>query len=164
MLVLVLAGCNPTAPQRPSQRKGSAPAVDSTQLALLEMNQQLASAADQQLAQWVQEQPERYALYEGNVWIAILSRGDGNGSTPKENEECVVHMQTYNTEGHLLIDNEGIYRIGKHELPPAVEVALTELYHGGRARLAAPWYTAYGLKGNEYVAPYQNVIIELELK
>ena len=164
VMALALAGCHHTAPQNPSQRKGSEPTVDSAQLALMELNQHLAATADMQLAQIVQEQPERYALYEGSAWIAILDRGDENSETPKQNEEWTVHMRTYDLDGHMLMDSEATYRIGKRELPQAAETAIAELYRGGKAKVIAPWYAAYGMQGNDFVAPYQNVIIELELK
>ena len=164
VLVLMVTGCRHTAPQTPSQRKGAEPTVDSTQLALMELNQHLASTADMQLAQIVQEQPERYALYEGSAWVTILDRGDENSSMPQPNEEWTVHMRTYDLDGRMLMDSEATYRIGKKELPQAVELTIAELYRGGKAKVIAPWYAAYGMQGNDYVAPYQNVIIELELK
>ena len=57
-----------------------------------------------------------------------------------------------------------IYRIGKKELPQAVEENIGELHHGAQARLLAPWYTAFGLRGTDRIPPYENVIIDIELR
>ncbi len=161
---LLLVACGKPAPQIPSQRKSSAPAVDSAALALMELNQQLAMTADQQLAQFAQTQEEQYALYEANTWMYISENGDTNSSSPAPEEEWTVHMRTYTLTGELLIDTEGSYRVGKCELPQAVDANMGELHHGAKARLLAPWYSAYGLHGTDAVLPYENVIIELELK
>lgn len=164
LMLLMLAGCGHQAPQRPSQRKGEAPQADSSAIALLEMNQQLAMTADQQLLQFVQTQEESYALYEANTWLTVLDRPDDSGAQPMPNEEWIIHMRTYNLAGQLLEDSEGTYRIGKQELPMAVDANIGELHRGDKARLIAPWYAAYGLKGTEHIPPYENVIIEIELK
>ena len=161
---LLLAACGKPAPQIPSQRKSSAPTVDSAALALMELNQQLAMTADQQLAQFAQTQEEPYALYEANTWMYISERGDTDSPSPAPEEEWTVHMRTYTLAGELLIDTEGSYRIGKCELPQAVDANMSELHHGAKVRLLAPWYSAYGLHGTDAVPPYENVIIELELK
>lgn len=163
-VVVLLVACSQVNPQKPSQRMGSAPSVDSTQLALLEMNQQLAQAADKQLTQVAQELEGNYALYDSNVWMRILSRGDESTAKPMEDEEWTVHMRVYTLSERLLVDSEASYRIGKHELPDAVETVIGELHHGAQARLLAPWYAAFGMKGTEQVPPYENVIIEIEVR
>lgn len=161
---LALAGCAGNGPQRPSQRKGQTPEPDSTEMALLELNMQLAKTADEQLLRLAQAQEEPYALYEGNIWMHISDRGDTDGPTPKRDEEWLVHMRIHNLDGKLLQDTEGTYRIGKYELPPAIDNCLRDMHHGGRARLYAPWYAAFGIKGTDAVPPYENIIIDIELK
>jgi hypothetical protein len=51
VVLAMMLGCVRQGPQRPSQRKGETPPVDSAALALLELNKQLAQAADQQMVQ-----------------------------------------------------------------------------------------------------------------
>lgn len=162
--VLITAGCSHQAPQRPSQRKGETPQADSAALALMQLNKELAEAADKMLMQKALEQKEPYALYEGNIWVTILERGDIDSPTPKVDDEWVVHMRIFNLEEQLLKDIEGTYRIGKHELPLAVDVHIKEWHQGCRVRMYVPWYTAYGMQGTDKIPPYENVIIELELK
>ena len=161
---ILLASCSPQAPQRPSQRKGESPKPDSASLALMELNRQLTIAADQQLAQLAQAQDVPYALYEAGAWMTVHEWGDTDSDSPKAGEEWTVRIRTYDLAGHLLLDSEAGYRIGMHELPQAVDENIVELHKGGRARLLAPWYSAYGIKGTEHIPPYENVIIEIELK
>lgn len=164
LFVLLFAACGGQAPQRPSQRTGRAPEPDSASLALLTLNQQLAQSADEQLMQLVQTLDEGYALYEGGVWMHIIDRGDESSPAPQPGEERTVHMRVYTLGGQLLEDSEGTYRIMKHELPPAVDMHISELHTKGTARMYVPWYSAFGLQGTDHIPPYENVIIETELR
>lgn len=164
LLAALWVSCGHQAPQTPSQRKGLAPQVDSAQLALLQLNQQLAEAADRELTALAQKQDSAFALYEAGTWVHISSLGDTTTPTPQANEEWIIRMCVYDLTMHLLVDSEAGYRIGKRELPQAVEENIGELHHGAQARLLAPWYTAFGLRGTEHVPPYENVIIDIELR
>ena len=163
LLALMLIGCGHQAPQRPSQRKGQTPQADSAHLALMEMNQQLTEAADGQLYQWVQHQPEAYALYERGTWGVVLRPGD-SGQPVLEGEECTLHMRVYSLTGHKYCDRECTVRAGKYEMPAAIDENITEWHHGAALKIAAPWYAAYGIKGTAEIPPYENVIIELEIR
>lgn len=164
LLLAVMAGCGHQAPQTPSQRKGQAPQVDSAALALLQLNQQLAEAADRELTLLAQQQDSAFALYEAGTWMHIVSLGDETTPTPQSNEEWTIRLRVYDLQMHLLVDSEASYRIGKKELPQAVEENIGELHHGAQARLLAPWYTAFGLRGTDHIPPYENVIIDIELR
>ena len=163
-VIVGLAACTHQAPQRPSQRKSEVPQPDSAQLALMELNQQLALAADRQLAQIVQAQETSYALYEDNVWMAIQDRGDEDSPSPQPEQEWRIAMRIYALNGQLYMDSEGTYRIGKHELPQGVEDNIGELHRGGKARMYVPWYAAYGISGTAEIPPYENIVIDIELK
>ena len=163
-ITLCLVACTHQAPQTPSQRKGRAPQVDSAQLALLQLNQQLAEAADRELTALAQQQDSAFALYDAGTWMHISCLGDETSQTPQANEEWTIRMRIYDLKMHLLEDSEASYRIGKKELPQAVEENIGDLHHGAQARLLAPWYTAFGLRGSEHIPPYENVIIDLELR
>ena len=162
--VLLLYGCNGKGPQRPSQRIGEAPQVDSSQLALLKLNQQLANAADDQLAQIAHQQAESYALYDANAWVHIIDRGDEDSAAPQPGEEWMIRMRVLDLNEHLLMDSEQTYLLGKHKVPRAIDLNIGELHHGGKARMFVPWYSAFGLQGTEEIPPYTNVIIEIELR
>ena len=163
-LVVMFVACGHQAPQTPSQRKGQVPQVDSAQLALLQLNQQLAEAADRELTSLAQAQDSAFALYEAGTWMHIISHGDETTPSPQPNEEWTIRMRVYDLQMHLLVDSEASYRIGKKELPQAVEENIGELHHGAQARLLAPWYTAFGLRGTDHIPPYENVIIDIELR
>ena len=164
-VILAACACNRPSPQIPTQRKGSsAPQPDSAHLALLELNQRLALAADEQLRLLVQTRDEPYALYDANTWMTVLDKGDEESGSPQENEEWLIAMRIYDTGGQLLTDCEKTYRIGKKELPEGAEKNISALHHHSRARLYVPWYAAYGLTGTDRIAPYENLIIEIELK
>jgi len=161
---LLMAGCQPQAPQRPSRRMGETPQVDSAQMALLALNQQLTTAADEELHRLVQTQEEDYALYENGTWVHLYDTGDTSQEPLREGEECTVHMRVLSLNGKLYSDTEQTARAGKFELPAAIDANLTEWHRGTKARLLAPWYAAYGIKGTDEIPPYENVIIELEVK
>ena len=164
LMVVMFVGCGHQAPQMPSQRKGQEPQVDSAALALLQLNQQLAETADRELTALAQEQDSAFALYEAGTWMRIMSKGDETTPTPQANEEWTIRMRVYDLKMQLLEDSEASYRIGKKELPQAVEENIGELHHGAQARLLAPWYTAFGLRGTDRIPPYENVIIDIELR
>ena len=164
MLAAVLAGCGGKGPQRPSRWLGKAVEPDTAQLALMELNQRLAFAADEQLLQLSQEQEETYALYQSNTWIHFYDRGDTSQPALKRNEECTVHMTVYNLEGRLLLDSEASYILGQYKLPLCIEFNLQEWAHGTHARLLVPWYSAFGMQGQDGIPPYENVIIDLYIQ
>lgn len=161
-LMVLLAACSQTAPQRPSQRKSEAPRPDSAQLALLELNQHLTEVADSQLASIARSEDASYALYERGTWAAIIKQGEGEAVQPKE--ECTLHIRAYSLSGTLYTDTEQTARIGAQQLPPAIEENITEWKHGAQLMLLAPWYAAYGIKGTEHIPPYENLRIELTIQ
>ena len=160
--MVLLAACSQTAPQRPSQRKSEAPQPDSTQMALLELNQHLTEEADRQLASIARSEDIPYALYERGTWAAIIRQGEGETVQPKE--ECTLHIRSLSLSGTLYADTEQTVRIGAQQLPPAIEENITEWRHGAQVILLAPWYAAYGIKGTEHIPPYENIRIELTIQ
>lgn len=163
-VAMFLCGCGGTGPQRPSQRKSAVPTVDSTQLALMELNYQLATAADEQLRALVKAQTENYALYNNGTWVHIIQVGETDRAMLKQGEECTVRMRVMSLEGKLYTDTEQTATIGKYEWPTAVDKNLPEWHHGARVKMFVPWYSAYGIKGTAEVPPYENVIIELDIE
>ena len=159
---MLLVACSQTAPQRPSQRKREAPKPDSTQLALLALNQQLTESADAQLAHIAREDTLPFALYEHGTWAAVLTPGQGETVQTKEN--CTIHIRVYSLSGTLYTDSQLTARIGAQELPAAIEENITEWQHGAKMILLAPWYAAYGIKGTDHIPPYENIRIELTIQ
>ena len=160
--IMLLAACSQTAPQRPSQRKSDAPKPDSAQLALLALNRQLTESADDRLAAVAREDTLPFALYECGTWAAVVAPGEGETVMPKE--LCELHIRTYSLSGMLYTDSRQTARIGAQELPAAIEENITEWRHGAQVVLLAPWYAAYGIKGNGNIPPYENIRIELTIR
>lgn len=127
----------------------------------MDLNRQLAESADEQLYRWVQTQTEPYALYEQGTWGTVLHAGEGE-ILPEE--ECSVHMRVYSLEGKVYYDADQTAKVGKYEFPTAIDANITEWYHGASLKLAAPWYAAYGIKGTDHIPPYENVMIELDIR
>jgi len=167
LIVLIAAmtvGCGGRGPQRPSFRSGSEPEVDSAQLALMALNQHLAQTADQEVRIKAQAQEEQYALYESGAWGHVFDYGNTSGPSPQRGETWTVHMRVYSLDGKLYSDIIQEMPIGQYELPLAIEASISEWHRGARVRMIAPWYAAYGMQGKEGVPPYENVIIDFELK
>ncbi len=160
----LLVACGKTAPQRPSQRSGEKPAEDSTVIALMELNRRLAEAADREVLTFVEQQDGTYAILEyANAWYCILDRGDTDGAAPKNDEDWSLHIRTHDLDGRLLLDEHRTYRFSRSELPIAVDVMQPELRHGERLRMVAPWYSAYGMHGNDAVPPYTSVVLDVAI-
>ena len=162
LCALFITACTQTAPQRPSQRKSEAPKPDSTQMALLALNQQLTEAADARLASIARADTLPFALYEHGTWAAVIAPGTGETVRPKE--ECTLHIRVFSLSGTLYTDNQQTAVIGAQTLPAAIEENIREWRHGAQLILLAPWYAAYGIKGTEHIPPYENIRIELEIR
>ena len=164
LLAGLLAGCGRQAPQRPSYRSGKAAEVDSAQLALMLWQQQLAKAADDELARYVQQSGDTFALYDNCTWMRICDKGRQYEPKIQRGEEHVIHLEVYDLKGNLLADILRPFVVGKDQLPMAADANMTVLNPGAKAEMVAPWYMAYGASGTESVPPYTNVLIEMEIQ
>lgn len=165
-LLLSAGGCGGRGPQRPSQRSGTKPEADSAALALMEMNQRMAMAADEEVLRYVQgrEDAERFAQMPfSNAWIRIVERGDEQSASPQKDETWRLHIKTYSLHGQLLLDTEQEYVIGRNELPMCIEMNINEWHRGAKVVIATPWYAAYGMMGTEDVPAYENVLLEISI-
>ncbi len=162
-----MMGCRQQGAQRPSTRINGtrkAPEPDSTHLALMELNQQLALTADNELRQIIKEQKENYALYNNGTWVLIVDPGQTSMPMLKADEECLLKMRISSLTGRLYQDREETIKIGKADLPIAIGANIYEWHRGVKVHMYAPWYAAYGVIGKDSIPPYENVIIDLELK
>lgn len=165
-LLLSASGCGGRGPQRPSHRSGTRPKADSAALALMEMNQRMAIAADEEVLQYVQgrEDAARFAQMPfSNAWVRVLEKGDEQGACPQKDETWRLHIKTYSLRGQLLLDTEQEYRIGRNELPMCIEMHINEWHRGAEVVIAAPWYSAHGMMGTEDVPAYENVLLEIRI-
>ncbi len=162
-LILAFAGCTPQAPQRPSQRSGQTSPSDSITLAMVELHQRLADAADIELNRYIKEHPGQwFSQDDGSWWMRLQVTGDRQQVT---GDKLQIRLITRDLEGKLLSDVEGEYELGKCQLPEAVESVITLNFKLStfNFKVLAPWYVAYGSQGNDAIPGYQNVIIEVYL-
>ena len=176
-LIIAFAGCAPQAPQRPSQRSGQTPKPDSMTLAMVELHQRLVDAADVELINYIRNHPDQWISQNDGSWYSPNLSAEGaptnTNNSKLSNQTATLHstLSTLNSislrlitrdlDGKLLSDVEGEYELGKCQLPEAVENVITTQLSTFNFKIAAPWYVAYGSKGNDAVPQYQNVIIEV---
>ncbi len=162
-LILAFAGCTPQAPQRPSQRSGQTSPSDSITLAMVELHQRLADAADIELNRYIKEHPGQWFSQDDGSWWMRQRGGEADRQKGGEAERLQIRLITRDLEGKLLSDVEGEYELGKCQLPEAVESVITLNFKLStfNFKVLAPWYVAYGSQGNDAIPGYQNVIIEV---
>jgi len=166
ILVLALTACGGPNPQRPSTRlgKGATVEADSAQLALMEYNARMVEAADKELMTLAQTREGEYAVYDTGTWMRIDDPGDLDAEAVSRGDRRTVAMRVYDLKGQLLIDSHREYTIGQMEMPFGIDMNVRHLHPGARVRMLMPWYAAFGMQGNDYVPPYTNVIIDLEIQ
>lgn len=170
-LVLTVAACHRTAPQKPSQRSSEGTLPDVEMMALMEVNRRMANEADKLLLQYVDSlhhvDGTEFAQMICGAWKSrrdsVTRDKNMYNETPQINEKWRVRVRTLHLDGRLASDVEGVYTMRKFDLPIAVEDALGDMYPDEKALILAPWYTAYGVHGNEHVAGYENVLFEITL-
>lgn len=164
-MALAMIACHRTAPQSPSRRSGKGEKADSTVLALMEGNRRLVDQADKDILAVVDSVQKadkvQFAQMSGGGWkmrrdstnreIAMYSQ------PPKPNENWRVRIQTFSLNGKLIRDMEGVYTIKHYDMPLAVEEAVDDMFEGETAIVYSPWYTAYGTRGTDFIAGYENV-------
>lgn len=163
LIGIIVMSCSNRGPQRPSHHSGHTAQADTEAIALMTLNQRMAAEADNQLVQYIEKQSETYALHElSNAWMRHIALGDKE-DTPQKDEQWRIHIRNKSLDGQLLLDECREYTIGRNELPICIELACEEIHHGDVLVIVAPWYSAYGMYGNEYIPPYTNVILEIEV-
>lgn len=150
----MLMACGKTQPQRPTF-KNRPQAEDSAVVALVEINQRMASDADSRLARYATED---YALQEEGYWVSGLHDIETGF---RDSIEVHARMLVYDTEGNLYEDRYETFRVGQSGEMRVLDPVLRLLHPGDSVSILAPWYMAYGSLGSQVVPPYTNVRIQL---
>lgn len=166
-----MMACHRTAPQQPTRRSSETPPSDTTLMALMEVNHRMACEADKILISLADSLTKatgiEFAQMSCGGWKSrrdSLARKRGlYADSPKYDESWSVRLRTFHLDGTLVSDTEGVYKFHHFDLPIAVEEALEDMYTGEKAYVLAPWYTAYGIHGNQLIAGYENVRFEVTL-
>lgn len=133
--------------------------VDSTLMAQMTFNMQMASAADRECSQWVQQDSAQYAMDEFGFWYTKTKKQYSDHL--KEGEKVLIRIQMHEMNGDLLADIEEYLSIGSGDWPLVINRSLKQMSRGEEMRIVAPWYTAYGAEGTTLIKPYSNIIITL---
>ena len=139
---------------------------------MMEVNQRLVTQADKDILRLVDSTQNadgvQFAQMSCGGWKMRRDEASREKAlyapTPKPNEHWRVHVQTYGFDGKLYRDAEGIYAVKHYELPIAAEEAIEDMYEGETSVVYAPWYTAYGPHGNEFIGGHKNVRFVITLK
>lgn len=156
LLLLGLAACKPTAPQRPTF-KGQATAEDSAFLQAVELNKHMAEQADAQLLKY----SDGYSLMEDNYWVKGLT---SHTSDLQDNDAISLHARFYRLDGTLVADHEAETIRGKIDDIQAIVLVTPLLARGDSVSLLVPWYLAFGSTGQGNVPPYENIRVELTIQ
>lgn len=171
LLLVAAMGCHRTAPQSPSLRSNESPQADSATIALMEMNRRMVDEADRVLMHMADSITKatgrEFAQMGCGGWKSRRTDAERNKGlflpTPNSRERWRVRLRTFRLDGRLATDTESEYTIKQYNLPISVEEALEGMYTGEKVTVLSPWYCSYGIRGNEYIAPYESVIFEITL-
>lgn len=162
-IIVFLAGClvacgNQTGPQRPTYHSGdTTQRVDSALLIMMQLNEKMSEEADRQLL----KHADGYALWENGCW----TKGWKEPATPlQEGEKVQLHMLVYSLDSTLLEDITQTITIGRNDNMEMLDEFLPQLERGSQLSVLVPWYMGYGTTGNEHVAPYINLRVELNIQ
>lgn len=156
----MLMACNQknVKPQTPA----NAPEIDTVAQNLLYTNQMLVQQANLELSQYVKNSGLEYALHDKGFWYRRLVRTDEEQLQPEMTAD--IHYTVSLIDSTLCMDISCQIRVGKKEVPPAIDHSLQFMHRGEKYEILAPWYCAYGQKGENNVPAYTNVRIILEVQ
>lgn len=158
-LLLPLASCRRTKPQSPSNRSER----DTVALNLLEMNQRYVQAAGNELAFYVKDQDKPYVLDEMGYWYYIAKKGSTRPVTFMEQVQIRQQVYLLSDSTRLCKDEQLAITPGRKEVIDAVDMCMEYLHVGDSVSILAPWYLAYGQRGDEDILPYACVRIEVNI-
>ncbi len=150
--------CQRTKPQAPANRSRQ---VDSTELAMALLTQQMVEGANTELARYVNTLDTAYTLDSRGYWYTKTRRTDGD--TIRKEQEALLRVVVHDLQGTLLTDSEVAIVVGKQALPAAIDAFLQQMCMGEKASLIVPWYAAYGATGTETIPAYENIRMEIEV-
>ena len=155
---LLICSCQRTKPQQPSNRTEQ---TDTVSMAMMRLNQQLATAADHTVTEYVKRSPEHYALHEFGFWYRLLRKNE-QADNYILHEPIRLHIEVYSLDGDKLADIIEDTKVGASADMLCQREALRTMRRGEKIEIIAPWYTAYGARGNDAIEPYTNVRITID--
>jgi hypothetical protein len=160
-VVTLLIACQPQ-PQK-AKHLSEEKELDSTMLAQLELNANLAAAADKECSAFVQADSIEYTMDDFGFWYTKTITSNTT-DTIQRGEEVIVHIQINKLGGTLISDAKLTHIVGNGDLPTAITRSLKMMHYGEQMRIVTPWYTAYGVEGTKLIKPYSNLLIIITIE
>ena len=156
--IFILASCGKSVrPQEPA----NTPEIDTVAQNLLYTNQLLVEETNKELALFVKSTGMDFALSNNGFWFRWLSKSENE---PLQVDMAAdIHYEVWLMDSTKCVDISREVRVGKKEVPPAIDKALLMMSSGEKMEIISPWYCAYGQKGDDYVPAYTNVRFILEV-
>lgn len=161
ILIMALAACNKPLPQLPSNKDN---AVDSTALALQAIQNRLAEREDSLLLEFAKNYTMPLQKDSTGFWF-VIDKTKNNGLRLKNGDQCYINAEFFSLEGDLLhTENTEIF-VGKREKTVVIDLILQKMSRGNEAVIVAPWYLAYGSKGNGHnIIGFTSLLIKLKVE
>lgn len=153
LIMVCFCACKPT-PQQVHHLSQDREA-DTTLIAQMQWNMHMSSIADQQCAEYMQQDTIPYAMDDFGFWYSHTIRTQSDSLM--RGQLVALHMQVYLLTDSLIADICEEVTIGSNELPLAISRGLLSMRAGEQMHIIAPWYTAYGVEGTKLIPPYTNV-------
>ena len=159
LLTILSVSCRKQPPQLPSNK---ADEPDKSAETLLNINEIITNKEDSLLFQYVSTIDSVFEKSDIGFWHRISTRTDNAMLTEKS--IATIAYQALSLEGTLLIDEKQTIEIGKKQIPTGLEEGLKLMRKGETGTFIVPWYLAYGMKGNETVAPYTSIVFTVKVE
>lgn len=161
VVICVLASCQKPLPQLPSN-KGNA--VDSTALALQAIQNRLAEREDSLLMEFANGYEKQLQKDSTGFWF-VIEKNKTTSKLLKNGDKCNINAEFYSLEGDLLHTEITEITVGKREHTVVIDLVLQKMSRGNEATIVAPWYLAYGTKGNGHnIIGFTSLIIKLKVE
>ena len=157
VITLMLISCRKPVPQLPSNKITD---ENNPELAMREMNKIMTQREDSAIQVLVNKQPVKYSKTRSGVWYNILQKTTADSL--KTDSTVTFSYKMYDLNGQPIKEEKKTIKFGKKEVPTGLEEGLKMMRKGETIRLIVPWYLAYGISGNEGIAPYTSLIYEVK--
>lgn len=155
--VFLLVACSNTKPQTPANTAE----IDTVAQNLLYTNQLLVQQTNTELALYVKHNELPFTQHMFGFWYKFTKRTKNSAIQP--DDLVTLHYQVLLLDSTPCMDIITSVHAGKKEVPPAIDYSLCMMNNGEAIDIIAPWYSAYGQKGEDIVPAYTNVIFHVEL-
>ena len=158
LFIISLVGCGKKVkPQQIANLKEQ----DTVAINLMLTNQILVEQTNDSLALYVAHCGKDFALHDNGFWYRYLKKNERDSL--HDEEIVAVDYQVFLLDSTLCADVAKQVRVGKKEVPDALDDALRMSRHGEQLEIIAPWYNAYGQKGTNRIPAYTNVRFVLSI-